>query len=75
MHDYVFMLHTYMSVCAFMYVCRYICTSLYMYGWMDTGRHVHMYACVTEWISLQIKHINLYYYFLFNSFYNKVIWN
>ena len=29
---------------------------------------------VTEWMSLQIKYVNLYY-FLFNSLYNQVLWN
>ena len=30
--------------------------------------------CGMEWMSLQIKYVNLYY-FLFNSLYNQVIWN
>ena len=29
---------------------------------------------VMEWMSLQIKYVNLYY-FLLNSLYNQVIWN
>ena len=40
----------------------------HIYGWDIYGN------TVTEWMSLQIKYVNLYY-LLFNSLYNQVIWN